>query len=164
MRGTGGDVMMISFFALLILLGGCGAVVALFVFAIVSKKLWVIPVTGAFVFFGLIAIGLLLSLAIPTASSNIEVKVPSAAQVIQDVNDVTRTVVRSSPNVTYNGVPMAPFWVAGLSVSHTLLFLVLGVVLVVTVFRRILSPHAGHGLRRAWPLVAVIIFIAVMFV
>jgi hypothetical protein len=155
--------MMISFFALLVLFGGGAALIGLIVFAIASKKFWIIPVIGAFVFLGLMSLGFLV-VTIPRANSNVAIEMPSATQVVQYVNGVPRTVMQSPPNVTYNGVPATPFWVAGLSGVHVLLFLILGVVLVVTVLRRIMSPHAGHAVRRAWPAVAVIIFVAVMFI
>jgi hypothetical protein len=154
--------MMISLFFLLILFAGAATLVGLIAFAIAGKKLWIIPVTGTFVLFGLIAIGLFLSIAIPTANSNIAVKIPSATQVIQDVDGVTRTVIQSPPSVAYNGLP-TPFWAVGFKWSRVLLFLVLGSVLAVMVLRRIMSPHACR-VGRAWPLVALIIFLAVTLI
>ena len=53
--------MMSSDFWLLILFGGGATVLGLIVFAIVNKKLWIHPGSGALVLLGLMACGLLVS-------------------------------------------------------------------------------------------------------
>src|SRR6478672_9660459 len=142
--------MMISIFALLILFGGGAAVLGLIIFAIASKKLWILPVSGVLVAFALIAFGILPAIVLAPHRS-VTVQLPSPAQVAQQVNGMAHTVVQGPPN--FNAYISAPNWTRILLIAF-----VLGLIV-----RRWMSPGAGHGLRRGWPAIAVILFIAVMF-
>src|SRR5436190_9129282 len=132
--------MMISILALLILFGGGAAVLGLIIYAIFNKKFWIIPAAGAVVFLGLMACGLF--------RARVEVTAP--IQVAQQVNGMAHTLVQGPPN--FNAYISAPSWTRILLIA-----LVLGLIV-----RRWMSPRAGHGLRRGWPAIAVILFIAVM--
>ncbi len=149
--------MMISIFVLLILFG-CGvAVLGLIVFAIASKKLWIIPLGGGLVLAGLIACGLLASIYFTAAHSSVTVQMPSATALAGGVSTVSHTVLNGPPNFNA-AVP-----IVGLTWSRIRILMVLGAFFLALIFRRVTSPHAGHGLRRAWPVVAAILFIALMF-
>jgi outer membrane biosynthesis protein TonB len=142
--------MMISILALLILFGGGAALLGLIIFAIASKKPWILPVAGVLAAFALIAFGILPVVALAPHRS-VTVQLPSPAQVAQHVNGMAHTVVQGPPN--FNAYISVPNWTRILLIAF-----VLGLVV-----RRWMSPGAGHGLRRGWPAIAAILFIAVMF-
>ena len=61
--------MMISIFVLLIMFGGGAAMLALIAYAIVKSRLWIIPVAGGFLFFGLIITAIAASILVPHMQS-----------------------------------------------------------------------------------------------
>jgi hypothetical protein len=154
--------MLISIFFLLLIFGGGGAMLALIVFAIMNRRLWLIPAAGGLVFFGLVACGLLASLFFGFAQHSVTVKIPAPNPVVGQINATTRTVAQAPPNFnTYSGSDIAMNY-SGVMWSKVLLVTLLIVSLVAIVFRRLISPCASHGFRRTWPAIAVGLFIGAM--
>jgi hypothetical protein len=145
--------MMIPIFAPLILFAAGATVLGLIVFAIVSKKLLIIPVGFALLFLGLTAIGLVFVGF--TAPRAVSVQMSPSTAVVEQMNQMGHTVMQGPPN--FNAYVSGPNW------SKILLLAVLIAFVVGLVARKGLSPAAGHGLRRAWPAVAVILFFALLF-
>jgi outer membrane biosynthesis protein TonB len=146
--------MMISIFFLLFIFGGGAALLGLIVFAIVSKKLWIIPVGGALLFLGLIALGILPAIALAPHRS-VTLQMPSPTQVIGQVSGMTHTVVQGPPN--FNAYVSGPNW------SRILIFGLLIAFLLGLAVRRGISPAAGRGLRRIGTAIAVILLIGFIF-
>src|SRR5215207_1789427 len=90
--------MMFSFVFLMLLLGAGAVALGLIVFAIVSKKLWVIPVAGGLVFLGLIACGLLGALYSTAAHRTVSVQMQAPSQVFDEVNGMSYPVAHGPPN------------------------------------------------------------------
>jgi hypothetical protein len=148
----------ISIFALLLLLGLCGTTVGVVVVAIVTRKLWLIPAGAAIVVLGLMALGIIGSLFVGFAShgaqsATIE-KLPQLPSGVNSVTFPTQTITYSQPPIASS----QPAW----RVNITWL-LVLGVVLVAAIVRRVFGPPHGHGILRAWPVLVVLGFFAVCF-
>jgi hypothetical protein len=150
--------MIVSVFVLLFLFGGGAAVVALIGFAIASKRLWIIPAGIALAFFGLIAAGLLASIVFFQArrdSATVTARWP--AELVNQASTTSHTVINATPNFNISG-SIAPNWI-----HLSPWVVVIAVLLVVLTIRRLTSPHAGHGLRRAWPVVVILLLVAMMF-
>lgn len=151
--------MMVSIFGLLVLFGGGIAFLGLIVFAIASKKLWIIPAAGAPVFFGLIASGLFFGIVIPTAQRGATVQMSSSNDFVEQVGTVSHTVMQAPPNFNaYHGInSSSPVWI------KIFVLLVIGSFVVGLIFRRMTCAHASPGFRRTLPVVGVILFLGVMF-
>lgn len=145
-------MMMIPIIFLLLLFAGA-AVLGLIVFAIVSKKLWVLPAVAALLFLGLVATGLVF-VGFPTHST-VSVQMAPMNQVAQQMIGMTHTVVQGQP--IFNAYVSGPNWTRILILGLLIAFLI-GLVA-----RRGLSPAAFHGLRRTWRVGAAILIIAVIF-
>ncbi len=155
--------MMISFFFLLLLLGGGAAMLGLIVFAIVSKKLWVVPVAGVLMVLGLMAFGLIGSLVVGPSHRNVHTGatavvdgVGGTSHIYGEVGGMSHSEFQGPPNFNVH-VSRRPDW------SLIMMALILIAFIIGIVVRRGMSPACGHGFRRAWPVVAVILILGVSF-
>ncbi len=150
--------MIVSVFVLLFLFGGGAAVVTLIAVAIVSKKLWIIPAGVGLAFCALIALGLLASIGVyGLQQGTVAVKTPLATEIVSQAGTTAHIVMNGPPNFNSSS-NVAPNWS-----FHLSWLVIFAVFLIVLAVRRLASPHAGHGLRRAWPAVVVLLLIAMMF-
>src|SRR4051812_23761848 len=100
--------MMISIFVLLLIFGGGAALLALVVFAIASKKLWIIPARGGLLFLGLIAFGFLAYIFLAPMHRTASVQISSPTNAIAGVSEMSHTVVQGPPN--FNAYISGPNW------------------------------------------------------
>src|SRR5262245_11158137 len=102
--------MIVSIFALMLLLGLCATAVGVVVIAIVTKKLWLIPAGAAIVLFVLIGLGIVASLFVgftqrSVQSATIEM-LPQSPSMVSSVSFPTETIVSSPPNFVASGPPI----------------------------------------------------------
>jgi hypothetical protein len=138
---------------LLILLGGGATVLGLIVYAIVCKKFWVIPAAGLIVFLGLMACGLFVA----------RIQVASPTQVIDSMSPIPGTARYGLPRVNTYPVGNSAVYVSGANWSKILIVGLLTAFVIGLLIRRGASPAFAHSSRRAWPVVAVILFFGVMY-
>jgi outer membrane biosynthesis protein TonB len=140
-----------------------GVFTAVFVFGGPRRRWSILPIVGVLAVGVLSAAGLSASIIYSAFQGHVGVQVPSATQVVEQVNGVTHTVVQSAPNFTsYNGGNRSIF-VSGPNWSRILVVVILIAFLAAMVVRKGMSPVVGHGVRRVWRFVAAIILIAVFF-
>ena len=150
---------MISFVFLLLLFAAGAAALGLVVFAIASKRLWIIPVAGGLVFLGLIALGLVGSVFFTARYHGAAVVAPLSSEFVEQVATISHTAAQAPPSfhVSSNGVNIPrPNWL------RIPMFVLLITFVVGMIVRRGMSPACGHGFRRAWPVVALILLAVVM--
>ncbi len=152
--------MMISIFFLLLMFAGGIGVVSLIVFAIAKNRPWVAALAVGLVFMGLIVSGLLAALFFGYQRLDVPATVTVPPQVAEQIRIANQAATEGIQNFNQqHGFNEVAVNFSGVKWSGVLGCIVLVGLLIAIVFRGLISPARGHGLRRAWPVVAVVVVV-----